>query len=169
VSTYSHEVNLPDHNPTKGALPAKRINFVSLKMVKESSLLYPRRKITSPQDAYELIGSLLQDADREVFITLCLDTKHQPTHINIASVGTINASLCHPREIFKVSILSNSAALICAHNHPSGDPFPSQEDIEVSGRLVSAGKLLGIELLDHLIIGGEGRFVSMREGGYLKL
>ncbi|MHB1684130.1 MAG: JAB domain-containing protein [Bacilli bacterium] len=152
----------PARNPS-----AKRIDIVSLKMVREASLLYARRSLTSPDDAFSLLCPLLEDNDRETFITLCLDTKNQPTHIQTVSIGTLSASLCHPREIFKTCILSNGATLLCAHNHPSGDPTPSQEDISVTARLANAGRLLGIELLDHIIIGSDGRYVSMRERGLL--
>lgn len=151
------------NNPT----PAKRIELVTLKMVRESSMLYDQRKISSPLDAQLLVRSLLEDADREMFVTVCLDTKHQPTHISVTSVGSLNSSITHPREIFKTCILSNAAALICAHNHPSGDPTPSQEDIDITKRLVSAGKILGVELLDHIIIGSGSRYTSLREQGVI--
>jgi DNA repair protein RadC len=81
-------------------------------------------------------------------------------------MGTLNASLVHPREVFRAAIKYSSASIICAHNHPSGDPAPSPEDISLTKRLVEAGQLVGIEVLDHLII-GDGRFVSLKEQGHL--
>lgn len=148
--------------------PAKRIELVTLKMVRESTILYAQRKISSPFDAQTLVRSLLEDADREIFIIVCLDTKHQPTHIAVSSIGSLSASICHPREIFKTCILSNAAALICAHNHPSGDPTPSQEDLDVTKRLENAGQILGVELLDHIIIGSGNRYTSLREQGVIR-
>lgn len=81
-------------------------------------------------------------------------------------MGTLNASLVHPREVFRAAIKCSSASLICVHNHPSGDPTPSPEDIALTKRLVSAGELVGIEVLDHLVI-GDGRFISLKEQGYM--
>ena len=77
----------------------------------------------------------------------CLETKHQPTSLSVVSIGSLNSSVVHPREVYKLAVLSNSAAILIAHNHPSGQSRPSQEDIEVTKRLVEAGKLLGIPLL----------------------
>ncbi|MED4270707.1 JAB domain-containing protein [Geobacillus stearothermophilus] len=145
--------------------PAKRVNIVSLKLVRESSVLYKERQIKSPEDAYKLLKPFLIEADRELFVVVCLDTKNQPTAI-ICHVGSLNSSIVHPREVFKPAILSNSASIIVAHNHPSSDPTPSREDIEVTKRLVEAGRIVGIELLDHLIV-CEERFVSLKEKGYI--
>ena len=145
---------------------AKRINIVSIKMVKESSFLYQTRTISSPKDAYEMIKDQLQDLDREQFIIACLNTKNEPTNISVVSVGTLNKAIVHPREVFKTAILSNAANVIAFHNHPSGDTEPSQQDIQLTNRLYEAGELLGIKLLDHLII-GDGTFTSLKEKGYL--
>lgn len=143
---------------------AKRVSVVSLKMVRESSVLYQNRTINSPQDAVELIEPFLKDVDRECFLVVCVDTKNQPTAINIVSIGTLNSSLVHPREVFKIAILANAYGIILGHNHPSSDPTPSQEDKEVTRRLIEAGKVLGIEVLDHLII-GSNRHISLKERG----
>ncbi|WP_341385118.1 JAB domain-containing protein [Clostridium scatologenes] len=109
---------------------AKRINIVSIKMVKEGSVLYNIRKISSPSDAINLGSRFLQYADREELIACCMDTKNQPISISVVSIGSLNSSLVHPREVFKVAILSNAASIIISHNHPSGDPSPSTEDIK---------------------------------------
>ncbi|WNS77660.1 JAB domain-containing protein [Bacillus sp. DTU_2020_1000418_1_SI_GHA_SEK_038] len=146
--------------------PAKRVNIVSLKMVRESSLLYKDRKIKSPEDAYQLLKSFLVDSDCEQLMLLTLDTKNQPTAIHTVSVGTLNSSLVHPREVMKVAILANSASIIVAHNHPSQDPSESREDVEVTRHLAEVGKILGIELIDHLII-CEDKFVSLKEKGHI--
>ncbi|MGE7604683.1 JAB domain-containing protein [Peribacillus sp. NPDC097675] len=146
--------------------PAKRVNIVSLKLVKEQSFLYPKRNVRSPDDAYKLLIQFLVDIDREYFLVVCLDTKNQPTAINICHIGSLNASIVHPREVLKPAILSNSASIIVAHNHPSNDPTPSREDIEVTKRLVEAGKIIGIDVLDHLIVCAD-KFISLKERGYL--
>ncbi|WMT20060.1 RadC family protein [Parageobacillus toebii] len=146
--------------------PAKRINIVSLKLVKESSILYQKRSVCSPQDGYELLKQFLDDKDREHFIVVSLDTKNQPVSINICHIGSLNASIVHPREVMKSAILSNAASIIVGHNHPSGKAEPSREDIEVTKRLVEAGKIIGIEVLDHIIVGDE-TFTSLKEKGYI--
>ena len=145
---------------------AKRINIVSIKMVKESSFLYQTCQILSPSDAYEMIKEQLEGVDREQFIISCLNTKNEPTNITVVSVGSLNKAIVHPREVFKTAILSNAASIMAFHNHPSGETTPSQQDIQLTNRLYQAGELLGIKLLDHLII-GDGRFTSLKEKGYL--
>lgn len=145
---------------------AKRINIVSIKMVKESSFLYQTRQILSPNDAYEMIKEQLEGLDREQFIIACLNTKNEPTNISVVSVGTLNKAIVHPREVFKTAILSNAASIMAFHNHPSGETTPSQQDIQLTNRLYEAGELLSIKLLDHLII-GDRTFTSLKEKGYL--
>lgn len=146
--------------------PAKRVNIIQLKMVKEGSLLYKERRIKSPEDANVLLKQFLGEVDREYFIVLCLDTKNQPTAINVCHIGSLNASIVHPREVLKPAIISNAASIIVAHNHPSNDPTPSREDIEVTKRLAEAGKIIGVELLDHVIVCSDS-FVSLKEKGYI--
>ncbi|VUZ23643.1 Uncharacterised protein [Acetobacterium wieringae] len=147
---------------------AKRIQIVSLKMVRESTILYEVRKISSPKDAAGLGQRFLEEADREQVIVCCLDNKNVPINLNVVSMGTLNTSLIHPREVFKTAIMSNAASIVLFHNHPSGDPEPSQEDISITKRIADAGTLMGIELLDHIIIGLEGRYLSLKEHGHLK-
>jgi len=152
----------------RGKEPAKRVSIVSIKMIREGSVLYDVRKICSPADAVGLGRRFLEDADREQLVVCCLDTKNQPQSVNVVSIGTLNSSsICHPREIFKIAVMSNSASVIVFHNHPSGDPDPSNEDISITNRLKEAGKIMGIELLDHIIIGSEGRYCSLKEKGIL--
>lgn len=146
--------------------PAKRINIVSVRLVKEASLLYKNRSIRSPQDGYELLKQFLGEVDREHFVVLCLDTKNQPTAIHTCHIGSLNASIVHPREVMKPAVLANAASIIVGHNHPSGRSEPSKEDIEVTKRLVEAGKIMGIELLDHIIV-GEEEYVSLKEKGFM--
>lgn len=146
-----------------GKEPSKRVSIVTIKMIREGSVLYDVRKISSPADAVELGRLFLEDSDREQLVVCCLDTKNQPQSVNIASVGSLNSSIVHPREVFKAAVLSNAASILIFHNHPSGDPTPSNEDISITKRLKEAGKLMGIELLDHIIIGSEGRYCSLKE------
>lgn len=147
------------------AIPAKRVNIVQVKLVREKTLLYKDRKIRSPRCAYELIRDFLGDVDREHFVVLCLDTKNQPTCIQVVHIGSLNASIVHPREVLKPALLSNAASVIVAHNHPSNVSDPSPEDIEVTKRLVHAGEIIGIDVLDHLIICTD-TFRSLKESNY---
>jgi len=142
---------------------------VSCRLVKEASLLYAERRIRGPGDAAKLVKQFLCDADREIFLAVCLNTKNEPTAISTVSVGTLNTSTVHPRELFKFAILSSAAGIILAHNHPSGNVTPSDEDSQITARLVEAGTLLGIEVLDHIITGPGGQYQSMKELGLLGL
>ncbi|MFJ5564019.1 JAB domain-containing protein [Lysinibacillus xylanilyticus] len=145
---------------------AKRVQIVQVKLVREKSMLYKERKIRSPHDAYILMKEFIGDADREHFVVLCLDTKNQPTCIQVVHIGSLNASIVHPREVLKSALLSNTASILVGHNHPSDNPSPSKEDIEVTERLKEAGKILGIDLLDHIIICSDS-FVSLKEEGHI--
>lgn len=146
--------------------PAKRINVVSIKMVRESSILYGIRRIQEPKDAVELGKRFLEELDREQLLVCCLDAKNQPTALNVVSVGNLNSSLVHPREVFKPAILSNSASIILFHNHPTGDPTPSKEDTNITERLKECGNILGIKLIDHIII-GDNSYCSLKEKGII--
>lgn len=160
------EVELESSSHYKNATPAKRVDIISIRMVKEASMLYKNRKVSSPNDAYNLLTKFFESIDREELIICSLDTKNQPNTINVVSIGTLNSSLVHPREVFKPAILSNAASIIVAHNHPSGDPSPSKEDLNITQRLKECGKLLGIDLIDHIII-GDNCFISLKEKGLL--
>ncbi|TWH82570.1 JAB domain-containing protein [Sedimentibacter saalensis] len=146
---------------------AKRVNIVSIKMVREGSILYESRNINSPEIAAELGRKFIENSDREELIVCCLDTKNQPLSISVASIGSLNSSIVHPREVFKVAVLSNAASIIVFHNHPSGDTSPSTEDISVTNRLKEAGNIIGIKLIDHIIIGSDGRYTSLKEEGII--
>ncbi len=126
--------------------------------------------VTGPRDAAKLAGAILAGADVERVLALHFNTKHKLIGIHTVSVGTLDASLVHPRDVFKAAYLSNASALILAHNHPSGDPTPSGEDRALSDRLRQAGELLGVTLLDFVIVTdpAEGvRYFSFRESGVL--
>lgn len=111
--------------------------------------------------ALPVLQELMRQSDREVFVALHLSTKNHLISWEVISVGSLNGSIVHPRELFKGAILANAAAIVVAHNHPSGDATPSGADIQLTKRLVKAGDVLGIEVLDHVIFGDE--VVSMRE------
>ncbi len=147
-------------------IAAKRVNIVQVKLVREKSILYKERHIRSSQDAYQLIFEFLGDVDREHFIVLCLDVKNQPTCIQTVHIGSLNASIVHPREVLKPAMLSNAASIIVAHNHPSGVTQPSTEDIEVTKRLEKACHILGISLLDHIIV-CPTEYCSLKEKGLI--
>jgi DNA repair protein RadC len=124
-----------------------------------------RPKIRSPRDVYNLLGPNMRDEKREHFQALLLDTKNGVMRTKTVSVGDLSSSIVHPREVFVEAIRHGAASLIVAHNHPSGDPAPSPEDIAVTRRLAEAGELLGIELLDHIIL-GDDRWSSLKEKGF---
>lgn len=147
-------------------VPAKRVEIVSIRMVKESSIKYKGRSVRFPGDGFRLFKQFLGELDREYMLVIGLDTKNQPTVMTVASIGSLNAAIVHPGGIYKSLILSNSSSSIICHNHPSGSSEPSTEEIEVTKRLAEAGRILGIEMLDHLVIGDDS-FVSLKEKGYL--
>ena len=123
--------------------------------------------VRSPQDVAKLAFDFIGEDDREVFLVMCLNTKNNVIAVHKAHIGSINASIVHPREIMKTAILNNAASLILSHNHPSANPNPSPQDIEVTERLVEAGNIMGIEILDHLIVTPiENKYLSMKGKGY---
>jgi DNA repair protein RadC len=116
----------------------------------------------SPRSVHRIFAALIGDSDRERFWALALDSKHSVIAAYEVSVGTLTTSLVHPREVFGPALRMGAAAVVVAHNHPSGDPSPSAEDEAVTQRLLAAGNLLGVPLLDHVVVGGE-RSLSLRE------
>lgn len=125
-----------------------------------------RQRINSPEDGAEIARHFIGDDDREVFFVMCLNVKNQVVAVHRAHVGSLNASVVRPADVFKAAILNNAASIIVCHQHPSGNSEPSREDIAVTRRLVEAGRLINIEILDHLIIGWD-EFTSLKEKGYV--
>jgi len=123
--------------------------------------------ITCPEAVARLLLDEVKLARKEIFFGLFLNSRNRLIDREIVSVGSLNASIVHPREIYRGAILRSAAALVVCHNHPAGDPKPSQEDIAVTKRLSQAGEVLGIPLVDHVILGG-GRYVSLKNLGYLQ-
>lgn len=122
--------------------------------------------IRSPKDAATYLMQDMTSLNQEHFVTLFLNVKNQILHKQTIFIGSLNASIVHPREIFREAVKRSAASIICAHNHPSGNPAPSTEDIDVTKRLYEAGVIMGIELLDHVII-GDHQFISLKEKGYM--
>ena len=125
-----------------------------------------RYSIRSPEDCANYMMEEMRFLQQEHFVCLYLNTKNQVMHRQTVFIGSLNASIVHPREVFREAFRRSAASIICLHNHPSGDPAPSREDIEVTKRLAECGKIMGVDLLDHIII-GEHRFVSLKEKGYI--
>ncbi|WP_300380257.1 DNA repair protein RadC [Clostridium sp.] len=129
-------------------------------------LLNSNRKITSPKDIVVMLSNEMDNLKQEVLKLIMLDTKNNIIGIKDVFKGSLNTSIVHPREIFNEAIKKNSASIIVCHNHPSGDPTPSKEDINITIRLKEGSQILGIDLLDHIII-GKNKFVSLKEKGIL--
>ncbi len=126
-----------------------------------------RPVISTPEDVLKLCGPQLAGMDREHFWALALNTKNQLIKTIEVSIGSLNASIVHPRELFKEAVRLSAASVVVVHNHPSGDPTPSGADTQLTRRLVRAGDVLGIEVLDHVVIGDGGAHASMRELGLM--
>ncbi len=144
-----------------------RIPIYQVKLVRDGSQPAERKKVGTPAGAASVLQQYLNGADRKHFVVLLLDTQNQVIGIHTVTVGTLDASLVHPREVFKPAILANAASVILAHNHPSGDPTPSAEDRAVTRQLVTAGGLLGIQVHDHVVLGEAARYHSFLEVGML--
>jgi DNA repair protein RadC len=155
---------MPTPNPTRPyTIPGFRIALVREPGVK----LAERPQLRDARGAAPMLAQYIGEADREVFAVAFMSVRHRVLGLHTVSVGCLTNSVVHPREVFKPAILAGCAALLLAHNHPSGDPEPSAEDIALTRRLAAAGVLLGIEVLDHLVLGEAGRFVSLRDRGVL--
>lgn len=152
----------------KGIGPAKAVQILA--MVELSRRLSvqgtPPSSIRSPEDVRRLLLERLRHEEREHFFTVLLNTKNHCLGIEEVSVGSLNSSIVHPREVFRAAIRRSAAALIIAHNHPSGDCTPSREDMDVTRRLTEAGRLIGIDVLDHVIF-GDGVILSLKEKGLM--
>jgi len=148
---------------------AVRLSVLGLRVVKERSGRYEfEDKIaSSPSKARDILEEVfeLSELAEEVFILVCLDTKNKVTGLFKVSQGSLNSSIVHPREVFKRALMQNASSIILAHNHPSGDTTPSLEDVSITKRLYEAGNLLGVEVLDHIIVGANGKYKSFKEDG----
>ena len=127
----------------------------------------PRPVVSTPEDVVGLCSAQLRGLDREHFWCLALNTKNQLLKMVEVSIGSLNASIVHPRELFKEAVKASAASIVLVHNHPSGDPTPSGADVQLTRRLVKAGDVLGIEVLDHVVIGDGGEHSSLRDLGLM--
>ena len=144
------------------------IPIYRVQLVRDGSMA-DRERVSDPKSAAQVIKDYIGATDREHMVVVLLDTKNQIIGINTVSVGTLNSSIIHPREVFKPAYLCNAGGVILGHNHPSGDTTPSPEDIEVTKRIVEAGEILGVQVLDHIIVDTwDGRaHCSFREKGLI--
>jgi len=140
------------------------VPVVRLQLVRDSAVATKAPDITGPADSVTIFRDYIGNPDREHVVCLAVNTKNQPVGIHTVSIGSLNSSIIAIREVFKAAVMSNAAAIILCHNHPSGDPTPSAEDVAITRKIREAGVLLDIELLDHIVLGDPG-FVSLRERG----
>ncbi len=163
-------VSAEDLTDLSGVGPAGAARFLAcLEISRRASTwgVSRRPSVSTAEDVVMLCAAQLRGLDREHFWALALNTKNQLVKMAEVSVGSLNASIVHPRELFRDAVRASAAALVVVHNHPSGDPTPSGADIQLTHRLVRAGDVLGIELLDHVIIGDGGEHSSMRDMGLM--
>ncbi|QPA30230.1 RadC family protein [Thermaerobacillus caldiproteolyticus] len=163
------DATIEEMTSLKGIGTAKAIQILAaLELGRRISRLsyHGRYVIRSPEDGAKYVMNDMRFLSQEHFVAIYLNTKNQVIHRKTVFIGSLNASIVHPREVFKEAIKRSAASIICAHNHPSGDPTPSREDLEVTKRLVECGRMIGIEVLDHLIIGDQ-KFISLKEKGYM--
>ncbi|NLZ54366.1 MAG: DNA repair protein RadC [Thermoanaerobacteraceae bacterium] len=170
-SGLSYVVNstVEELSKIKGIGVAKAVQIKAAVELGRRISTYSGRKqivITSPLDVKDLLMEEMRFLEKEHFKTILLNTKNHVISIEDISVGSLNSSIVHPREVFKPAIKRSSASVILVHNHPSGDPTPSKEDIEVTSRLINAGNILGINVLDHIIIGNNS-ILSLKEQGLM--
>ena len=137
--------------------------------VREIEYTYEQRpKINGMSDVVEAVKPMIADSNKEFFMALYLNTKNGILKQEVISIGSLNANIVHPREIFKTACMISASSIVVAHNHPSGDPTPSRQDIEITKKLFEAGKMMGIELLDHVIIGCDRNY-GFKESGILQI
>lgn len=149
-----------------------RISQYKLQLIREASFPYTDNIIREPEDAAKIMQQHYDGSDREIFSFIALNIKHKVIGIHDVSVGSLTASVVHPREVFKAALLMNSAALIISHCHPSGDTTPSREDLNITRQLMEAGRFLDIPILDHVITGTDQEahttFCSMKAEGLMQ-
>ncbi|HEY4389935.1 MAG TPA: DNA repair protein RadC [Paenibacillus sp.] len=163
------DLSLDELTEMKGIGMAKAVQIkagIELGQRLAKSRLPEAVSIRSPHDAANILMEQLRYLSKEHFVCLFLNTKNHIIAQETLSIGSLNASIVHPREVFRAAIKCSSASIVCAHNHPSGDPTPSPEDIQMTRRLCEAGEIVGIDVLDHVVI-GDGQFVSLKEQGLM--
>ena len=164
------DVSLNELTSIKGKKYKKGAQILAMaEMFKRINTLRTNRKkvkITSPRDISNLLYGEMSSLNQEILKLIVLDTKNNVIKVTDVFKGSLNSSIVHPREIFNVAIRCNGASIIICHNHPSGDPSPSKEDVNITMRIRECGEIIGINLLDHIII-GENKYISLKEKGIL--
>jgi DNA repair protein RadC len=147
----------------------KRISVITLKQVRERTVLYETNRIMRPEDAAGIIHKVFEPEHEpvETFGILSLNTKNEVVGAHQLGKGTVNAAIATPREVFKAALMNNAISVILFHNHPSGDTTPSNEDLQLTRRMMEAGEVLGIDVLDHIITGYAGDFRSLKAAGMM--
>ncbi|WP_311376351.1 RadC family protein [Anaerococcus lactolyticus] len=174
LATFSEEtlleIEVEELTKIKGIKEAKASKIVASlqlgKRIKEKILNKKKYQINSNEDAYEFIKDTIGLKDREYFYTILLNNKNEVISKELISIGDLSSSIVNPREVFKSAIKKSAKSMILAHNHPSGNPSPSKADLLITRRLIDAGDILDITVLDHLII-GHGTYVSLKKDNYI--
>lgn len=167
--SFLGRISLEELTQLKGVGPAKACQVkAALELGRRLAAagVEERPLVSSPQEVSNLVMEEMRYLDREHFRAVLLDSKNRVVAIEAVAVGILNSSLVHPREVFKAAVVRSAAAVILVHNHPSGDPSPSHDDIAITQRLVEAGKIIGIQVLDHIII-GDGKYCSLKERAFI--
>lgn len=154
---FSLESKLAELSPKKRKQAETLLNLVK-KIMEERELTY----IKKPEDVYALVAADMIPLKKEHFYIFMLNVNGKIIGKETVSIGSLNATIAHPREVFRNAILKDAASIVCVHNHPSGDPTPSERDVAITDQLLAAGEIIGIPLMDHIIVGIEG-FISLRE------
>jgi len=162
-ATVNELCTLPGIGPAKAA---ELLAIGELSQRIATSRLEPGARFTTSCEVFAHFHERLRDRKKEVFLSLLLDSKNRVLREIQVSEGSLNASIVHPREVFQPVVRESAAAVLFVHNHPSGDPTPSREDLELTTRLHQAGQLMGVRVLDHIII-GSGRYISLADQGLL--
>lgn len=167
---YLHTVSLKELMDIEGIGRVKAFQIKALaelsKRIASKSIIENKITVKTPNDVANIMMEEMRHLEKEVFRIILLNTKNNILKTINVSVGSLNASIVHPREVFREVLKNGCSAVVLVHNHPSGDPEPSREDVDTTNRLVSAGSILGIKILDHIII-GDGKFVSLKEKGII--
>ncbi len=143
------------------------IDIVKIQVVKDGTIEYGKKPISGPQELAELGLKLVKNSDREMFVLICLNTKNYVNCINLVSIGTLDKAVISPKDVIKAALLSNASSIAFVHNHPSGDPQPSPEDISMTNILGKCADLFQIRVLDHVVVVDDGQYLSFLEKGLL--
>jgi len=147
------ETEIVQKRVRKNISARSRVPRYHVNLVREGGIWVKEKTLSEPSAVYELAKEALGDTDREQMWVICLDVRNKAIGVNLISIGSLSMSVAHPREVLKVAILLNAASFIIFHNHPSGEAEPSGEDLNLTRRIQNASKIIGIQMLDHIIVG----------------